>query len=113
MGDRSPAAGADLSRLGVLCPALQASDLRCLRRRVRYPGLRLGDRGLAPGTDLSCQPGFGLIEEGVNLLLVVASRKRVVENCLARISSGVRDGSRIPRNVSRIAPRKASTSSMS
>jgi len=33
---------------------------------------RPGGRGPAPGADLSCQPGFGLIEEGINFFLVVA-----------------------------------------
>ena len=42
-----------------------------------------------PGTSLSCQPQFGLIEEGVNLLLVVAGpqtggRELFVSNLIGR-----------------------------
>jgi len=38
----------------------------------RGTGCAAGGRCLAPGAELSCQPGFGLIEEGIDLFLVIA-----------------------------------------
>jgi hypothetical protein len=54
-----------------LLPAMTATST-CLGPVARCPGLRPDGRAVAPSADVGSQPGFGLIEEGINLFLVVA-----------------------------------------
>jgi hypothetical protein len=60
------------SRASARIAAPSALPAAPLAAGARCPGLRLGGKGRGPGADLSCQPGFGLIEKGINFFLVVA-----------------------------------------
>ena len=66
--NRGSAPGAHLGRLSALRRALQTSDWH-RPRRIRCHEPVLGGGGPVLGADPSCQLQFGLIEEGINLLL--------------------------------------------